>query len=99
MKFLKRVAHLIFPLRHWLGQRQWGRRWLGGHWEEWFIDPCNSIFWMQEDKCVRHGNHNPGWCYQCEHYGLPFAEDVPDGWLGACEKKACSGGGMADALR
>jgi len=39
-----------------LSNRQWWRKWRGGHWERWIIDsPFNADIWMQRE----HGGERP----------------------------------------
>lgn len=49
----------LFGSQMWLDNRQWYRRWRGGHWERWWIDmPVGADVWIH-DNFVRYGSR-PG---------------------------------------
>lgn len=76
------MPHVV---RFFLSQRRWGRRLLGGHWEQWWIgSPVNSAMWLDMDHCVHHGGQRPGLgeqLYQCETWTPAHA--LTDGSLAA----------------
>ena len=54
--------------------RRWYRRWQGGHWERWWIEPCWSDLWLDMPKGCYHDDHarRPG-----AARGQPTCEDWP----------------------
>lgn len=51
--------------QHWLyvgfSNYEWCRRFLGGHWERWYIDtPVNSFCWLPVDACSVPLGARPG---------------------------------------
>ena len=44
----------------WLGEYQWCRRFIGGHWEWWYVDcPINSHVWHKVDRCHEESGEPP----------------------------------------
>lgn len=52
------------------GEFPWARRWLGGHWERWWVEPCSSYIWLQVDACNVKAKTRPMSCF-----GTPTCED------------------------
>lgn len=55
-----------------LSEYRWYRRSHGGHWEQWYVEPCSDFLWLSVDECVRTGVQRPGGCR-----GIPECEDWP----------------------
>lgn len=34
---------------------QWYRKWTGGIWENWWVDPCKSFMWLDFDELTPKG--------------------------------------------
>lgn len=52
---------------------RWYRRWLGGHWELWYVDVVHAEVWHRVDRCsLRSGQRPSAIC--C---GRPTCEDWP----------------------
>jgi hypothetical protein len=56
-----------------VGNREWYRRLIGGHWERWWIDsPVNSFCWLPVDACSVPLEARPGL-----GRGTPECKDYP----------------------
>lgn len=59
MTSLQRWMHV------WLGAGDWPwfRRWVGGRWEQWWVDPCKSLMWMHEPEYTSFDKTRPAACF------------------------------------
>lgn len=48
------------------------RRFLGGHWELWLVEPCQRLLWLDTDRCSCVARTRPPACF-----GTPLCEDYP----------------------
>lgn len=61
-------------IEHWLSKFRWGRKFLGGRWELWYIGICHSKVWL------RIAESAPDDLYQACSIGPRIArEDYPKG--------------------
>lgn len=51
----------------------WYRRFIGGHWEKWYLDVVHTERWFHVDFCRAHGRERPD--PLCR--GTPECEDWP----------------------
>ena len=51
---------------------KWYRRWRGGRWECWYVDPCKSMIWHYIDKGELGYQVRPPCCF-----GTPIIEEYP----------------------
>lgn len=61
--------------RRWLAifgsQFAWVRRFLGGHWERWWVEPCSAFLWLDVDYCSITKGDRPPACF-----GTPLCENA-----------------------
>jgi hypothetical protein len=73
---LKKLFYKNFVLNHFLSKFQMYRRWIGGHWEAWWIDfPICSTIWIY----CNHGYKPGGICSleHCEDYSPKLERTTP----------------------
>ena len=64
-------------LKYWCWNYKWYREWVGGYWEQWYIDAVHSEIWFDITKKEAYEGFRPGCGYgtpYCEYYGLNFFE-------------------------
>lgn len=55
-----RNQHVRHCVKYMLSHFCWGRRLLGGHWEEWWIGaPVHSWMWLDVPVCAHHSGARP----------------------------------------
>lgn len=49
---------------------RWYRRWRGGHFECWWVEPCHGFVWLREPRCNEAAGTRPPACF-----GTPTCEE------------------------
>lgn len=73
-----------------LGEYRWFRRWVGGHWERWWVDYVCADLWHSVERCERETGIRP--TSVCR--GAPTCEH----WSGGGAPPASAGLGLAATL-
>ena len=66
------VCFGVFVYLNTLEQFKWYRRWRGGRWECWYVDPCKSMIWHEIKKGEQGYPNRPPCCF-----GTPIIEEYP----------------------
>lgn len=63
---LQRAAWYLFRGRRWV------RKWIGGRWELWYVEPVKGDIWFHDPVYNSFCGTNPGACF-----GTPIVEEYP----------------------